>query len=157
MLKIYKLISLISKYFLYFSNNKRKKLIGLIGIFIISGLLFKLLDYTFIGLTYIIVYVGAISILFIFVIKMSSVSINNTKISFLSYLILISLILIISTKNSKKDIKTYYKNNKNGIYINKTDINTLGVILYKDYSIIIILIGIILLLVLIGILKIAKF
>ena len=42
-----------------------------ITVFIISACLFLLLDFYFIGLTYIIVYVGAIAILFLFVIMMA--------------------------------------------------------------------------------------
>ena len=44
----------------------------LIKIFLKSAFIFLLLDYYFLGLTYIIVYVGAIAILFLFVIKMAS-------------------------------------------------------------------------------------
>lgn len=43
----------------------------LIKVFIKSGSAFMMLDLKFLGLTYIIVYVGAISILFLFVIKMT--------------------------------------------------------------------------------------
>ena len=44
----------------------------LIKIFLKSAFIFLLLDYYFLGLTYIIVYVGALAILFLFVIKKAS-------------------------------------------------------------------------------------
>lgn len=53
------------------STQPITRLVLLIMIFIKSAILFLLLDYYFLGLTYIIVYVGAIAILFLFVIMMA--------------------------------------------------------------------------------------
>ena len=57
-----------------------------------SAFLYFLLDYYFLGLTYIIVYVGAIAILFLFVIMMCETketpklgNINTTVVSYASY------------------------------------------------------------------------
>ena len=55
------------------------RLVLLILIFIKSAFLFLLLDFYFLGLTYIIVYVGAIAILFLFVIMMAETHITPLK------------------------------------------------------------------------------
>jgi len=47
-----------------------RKLLSLISLFIFSTFIFLLLNFYFLGLTYLIVYVGAIAILFLFVIMM---------------------------------------------------------------------------------------
>ena len=47
-----------------------QKLIALISLFIFSSFIFIILNFFFLGLTYLIVYIGAIAILFLFVIMM---------------------------------------------------------------------------------------
>ena len=63
------LISIFSLQVLISSIDYITRLALLITVFIKSGQLYKILDKKFLGLTYIIVYVGAISILFLFVVK----------------------------------------------------------------------------------------
>ena len=67
------LISLLSVQTLFASYNSStlNRLALLICTFIKIGLDYKILDFYFLGLTYIIVYVGAIAILFLFVIMMA--------------------------------------------------------------------------------------
>lgn len=55
-----------------------KRLILLISIFFITSFLFIILNYYYIGLTYIIIYIGAITILFLFVIMMIDLHPINT-------------------------------------------------------------------------------
>lgn len=57
-----------------FNTQPITRLALLITVFIKSALKLNLLDYYFLGLTYIIVYVGAIAILFLFVIMMADTS-----------------------------------------------------------------------------------
>jgi len=64
-------IGLLSAIYLLTALNPISRLIYLIVIFVMSSFLYLLLDYYFLGLTYIIVYVGAIAILFLFIIMMS--------------------------------------------------------------------------------------
>jgi NADH-ubiquinone oxidoreductase chain 6 len=61
------------------STQPITRLALLIKIFIKSAFLFLLLDYYFLGLTYIIVYVGAIAILFLFVIMMAETHVTPLK------------------------------------------------------------------------------
>jgi NADH:ubiquinone oxidoreductase subunit 6 (subunit J) len=53
------------------NSSTLNRLALLICTFIMIGLNYKILDFYFLGLTYIIVYVGAISILFLFVIMIT--------------------------------------------------------------------------------------
>jgi NADH-ubiquinone oxidoreductase chain 6 len=74
MIKIYYLLSLLTIYSLLIlisSIDYMTRLALLILVFILSGIIYMVLDFKFLGLTYIIVYVGAISILFLFVIMMT--------------------------------------------------------------------------------------
>jgi NADH-ubiquinone oxidoreductase chain 6 len=54
-----------------------KKLISLISLFLFSSFIFILLNFMFLGLTYLIVYIGAIAILFLFVIMMVPLDTNQ--------------------------------------------------------------------------------
>jgi hypothetical protein len=65
------IIGIFSAFLMLLSTQPITRLALLIKIFIMSAFLFLFLDYYFLGLTYIIVYVGAIAILFLFVIKMA--------------------------------------------------------------------------------------
>jgi len=65
----------------------------LIGIFLSASFLYLLMDFYFIGFTYIIVYVGAIAILFLFVLMMIDLAPNPIShsylIPFLAFLLLL--------------------------------------------------------------------
>lgn len=63
-------IGLISTLLILSSLNPISRLILQIMVFLMSSFQFLILDYYFLGLTYIIVYVGAIAILFLFVIML---------------------------------------------------------------------------------------
>ena len=58
------------------------KIAILILMYILGGIILTYLDYYYLGLTYIIVYVGAIAIIFIFVIMMLDSNIYESKQSF---------------------------------------------------------------------------
>nr|YP_009640134.1 NADH dehydrogenase subunit 6 [Synchytrium endobioticum]QCQ68433.1 NADH dehydrogenase subunit 6 [Synchytrium endobioticum]QCQ68452.1 NADH dehydrogenase subunit 6 [Synchytrium endobioticum]QCQ68471.1 NADH dehydrogenase subunit 6 [Synchytrium endobioticum]QCQ68490.1 NADH dehydrogenase subunit 6 [Synchytrium endobioticum]QCQ68509.1 NADH dehydrogenase subunit 6 [Synchytrium endobioticum] len=66
---------LISNLVVLSALNPIHRMVWLIIVFVLGSFVFLLLDFIFIGLTYIIVYVGAIAILFLFVIMM--VQIHN--------------------------------------------------------------------------------
>nr|YP_009659005.1 NADH dehydrogenase subunit 6 [Synchytrium microbalum]QCQ69003.1 NADH dehydrogenase subunit 6 [Synchytrium microbalum] len=61
---------LISNLVVLSALNPIHRMVWLIIVFVLGSFIFLLLDFLFIGLTYIIVYVGAIAILFLFVIMM---------------------------------------------------------------------------------------
>lgn len=163
-------ISLLSILVLITSNTSTlNKLALLILTFIKIGLDYKILDFYFLGLTYIIVYVGAISILFLFVIMITDTGktpsnplIKNTNNKELNRILILLLILTPflihfadNTADSASYIKEYFVPSYNAEFISITDIQSLGYILYLVYPIIIVLIGILLWCVLIGILRIS--
>lgn len=65
-------ITVLSFMLLFTTLEFHKKLALVITIFLNTGLIYTILNQKFLGLTYIIVYVGAIAILFLFGIKMTS-------------------------------------------------------------------------------------
>lgn len=60
----------ISAFMLIFKWNPIQKLLSLISLFLFASFLFIFLNFYFLGLTYLIVYIGAIAILFLFIIMM---------------------------------------------------------------------------------------
>ncbi len=173
-------ISIISLQVLISSIDYITRLALLITVFIKSGQLYKILDKKFLGLTYIIVYVGAISILFLFVVKKTesgrapnieivpikkgSKAVGKKKAGFrldiFKGIILKSIILSNILKSdmnvlNESKIKQYYMVDYVTDYMTITDIEALGYIIYLAYPIITVLIGILLWCVLIGILRIS--
>lgn len=124
------------------SYNTLNKLALLICTFIKIGLDYKILDFYFLGLTYIIVYVGAISILFLFVIMITNTgkTPNNLIIKKESnnYILLLLIIpLMIPLDNDY--IMEYYIPSYNTEFLTLTDIQSIGYMIYLAYPIIIIL------------------
>ncbi len=77
--KILSLLGLISGQIVVSARNPIHRIAYLILVFQIGAFVLTLLDFYFLGLTYIIVYVGAIAILFLFVIMMVQIPIISTK------------------------------------------------------------------------------
>ena len=71
------LFAFFSSLFVLAPLNHIYRILFLIGVFLCGSFIYTLLDFYFLGLTYIIVYVGAIAILFIFVIMM--VQLNSSS------------------------------------------------------------------------------
>lgn len=166
------LISLLSVQTLLASYNSStlNRLALLICTFIKIGLDYKILDFYFLGLTYIIVYVGAISILFLFVIMITDTGktpnsplINKNKESAVGPTITILLLFTIPliqavgplNLDNNDYIMEYFIPSYNTEFLTLTDIQSLGYMIYLAYPIIIILQGILLWCVLIGILRIS--
>jgi NADH-quinone oxidoreductase subunit J len=125
-----------------------------------AGLLF-LLEIEFISLIFIVVYVGAIAVLFLFVVMMLDIKITDLNRNFLKYfpigsflgfafLIEILLMLTNTLEPNSYDIT----NNSYTVWINSidfiTNIESLGQILYTYYFSYFLLAGIILLIAMIG-------
>ena len=165
------IVSLLITLLLFFLsiNSPIRKLILFTLIITLVSFFFLFLDFYFIGLTYLIVYIGAITILFLFVLMMidlhslpiikdslnmatKSVSITN-----LGRIILILLLTLISIDqfNSNELINSSiidWSNDWN-MY---TDINLLSISIYKNYPLMILITGLILLILLIGIINIIQ-
>lgn len=147
-----------------FSNNAVHSVLFLIFTFFNSAILFLLMNAEFLAMTIVIVYVGAIAVLFLFVVMMLNISESEIKEGFLKYfpfgLILIAifiteLFLIFNfdnfpvSENVKIDI-----NEIDLIEVSNTKL--LGLFLYTDYFIIFQISGFILLLAMIGAIVLAK-
>jgi NADH-ubiquinone oxidoreductase chain 6 len=129
-----------------------------ICIYLLSATTFFVIDFPFIGLTYIIVYVGSIAILFLFVImliRVSSPSTSNAYESLLVYFSLAfikySLLFLAYLFFSPYDVYHFLNPSWDDEFETLTDIHTLGFNLFLAYPIIIITIAIILWIVLIGV------
>ena len=82
------------------------KIAILILMYILGGIILTYLDFYYLGLTYIIVYVGAIAIIFIFVIMMLDSTVYNSKQSYL--FIIASLIIMYLAQITQNNILIYF-------------------------------------------------
>ena len=147
-----------------FSNNAVHSVLFLIFTFFNSAILFLLMNAEFLAMTIVIVYVGAIAVLFLFVVMMLNISESEIKEGFLKYfpfgLILIAifiteLFLIFNFDNFpvSENVKIDF-NEIDLIEVSNTKL--IGLFLYTDYFIIFQISGFILLLAMIGAIVLAK-
>lgn len=143
-----------------------RKLLSLISLFLFSTFLFLILNFFFLGLTYLIVYIGAIAILFLFVIMMVPLDnwlpnkkqidwVNNYKFFYYFTIFFLASILAYSYKIFSFDnsmIYNYYSVNWTDAVQTSTDIQILAELLYIKWPLIIVLVSYILWLILIGVL-----
>ncbi len=137
-----------------YSINYRIRLINLILIFIQSSTIIYQLDFTFQSLATIIIYVGAISILFIFVIKLNTPNFNSKNTIriniFIKILVSVQLIFYYIFSNFYNNIYEYNIQNYSNIYYTITNLEYYAIIQYNKQPFIIQILGIKLLVVLIG-------
>ena len=147
-----------------FSNNAVHSVLYLIFTFFNSAILFLLMNAEFLAMTIVIVYVGAIAVLFLFVVMMLNITESEIKEGFLKYfpfgLILIAifiseLFLVLNFQNFP--IPENVKINVNEAMLTESS-NTklIGLFLYTDYFIIFQISGFILLLAMIGAIVLAQ-
>ena len=147
-----------------FSNNAVHSVLYLIFTFFNSAILFLLMNAEFLAMTLVIVYVGAIAVLFLFVVMMLNVSESAVKEGFLKYLpfglILIAIFiteLFVVFNFDTFEIPYNIKINLNEtslLGINNTKL--IGLYLYTDYFIVFQISGFILLLAMIGAIVLAQ-
>jgi NADH-quinone oxidoreductase subunit J len=147
------------------SKNSITSVLYLILVFILNSLCFLLLGAEFLSILIIIIYIGAISILFLFVIMMLNlriVEVYNTLISyfpiasFLSIFFFFEFIYIL--KNDINIFSIYYVNNEllnlniisYNLVISNSNLYLIGDLLFNSYSYLLVLVGLILLLAMIG-------
>lgn len=140
-------------------------LLFLVSSFIFASFLLFLLECEFLALLFIVVYVGAIAILFLFAIMMLEsklVNLSKNKIKYFPISVLFSLFLLmplLSSLTSRfNDIEitanSFYTNNYQNWFdlIDSThDVNVYGQVLYSYFVLQFLIAGLILLLVLIGV------
>ena len=138
------------------SRNPVHSVLWLILAFLSSAGLFVLLGAEFLAMLLIIVYVGAVAVLFLFVVMMLDVDFSTLKAEMASYLplaLLIGVVLIMQLSVAF-GVWTYADTalSSREALINSTDHNThaIGMILYDQYFILFQLAGLILLVSMIG-------
>lgn len=143
-----------------------RKLLSLISLFLFSTFLFLLLNFFFLGLTYLIVYIGAIAILFLFVIMMVPLEnwlptqkqidwVNKNKFLYYIAIFILASILAYAYKTISLDkfmIFSFYDSNWGDVVNCNTDIQVLANLLYIKWPVVTVLLSIILWLILIGVL-----
>jgi NADH-quinone oxidoreductase subunit J len=136
----------------------------LVGSFIFSAFLLLLLECELLALLFIIVYVGAIAVLFLFAImmlesKLSNLSKNSMKYAPIGFIFGILLLFplvhaILNHFNSSLPSESFYFNifrNWYDLIDSTTDVEIFGQILYGYFVLQVLIVGLILLLVLLGV------
>lgn len=140
---------------MYLQRNTQIKIIYIIILQILGSYIIYKLNFFYLALSYIIVYIGAISLLFIFILMMlDDNNIIKRDENRLKYQILL-IITYIMLNQITLDINNYYEYiNQNWYknYNNITDINNYTLILFNGSWIYIYLLGLIIWVLLIGIL-----
>lgn len=133
-----------------FSKNPIHSVLYLILVFLDIALLYIKYNVEFLGIFLIIIYVGAVAILFLFVIMMLKLKQLQDKNSQIPYIIMISFLVQLSFFLPFSIDTSNYIINWYNIYENFTNTYTLGLVLYTYYFPLILLVGFILLVSLIG-------
>lgn len=171
-LVILEILIIISAIFVIISRNPIISVLFLIGLFLLVAIYLIIIGLTFIGLSYLLVYIGAVSILFLFIlmlidIRISELQTDTNNSLFLGILITLIYYQILSNNlyiNNILNINIIEKYNYNikyslyniwdGTLIENYDLISIGNILYTNMSLWLILSLLILLLAMIGSIKI---
>lgn len=176
LLDIIALISIILGIYTIISKNPVVSVLFLIGLFSTISIYLILIGLTFIGLSYLLVYIGAVSILFLFILMLINiriselVSTNNNYIP-LAILSMITLVYILGQKIITNIIQYNILNSFSFSFFEKsfkesinysnslswdtnlidiTHISAIGNVMYSSYSLWLIIISLILLLAMVG-------
>ncbi len=144
------------------SRNPIHSILFLVCVFILSSVLLFCLEVEFLGLSFILIYVGAIAILFLFVVMMLDLKINDKLFNrleydlvtyFLIFFFFLELVLPFSSFNSfTQDLNysSFYWVNWSSQIETFTNIQAVGQVLYSHYFIFFLLAGFILFVSIIG-------
>lgn len=141
------------------NKNPIASLMSLIGLFASISVYLILTGLTFIGLSYLIVYIGAVSILFLFILmlinirtsELQSNNFNSIPLAlFVTILLNYAFFLILPPIGSTGNVMFVTSNNWDGNMTEISHISTIGNILYTSYNIWLFIVSIILLLAMIG-------
>ncbi len=160
------------------SKNPIVSVLFLIGLFSVISVYLIMINLTFIGLSYLLVYVGAVSILFLFILMLINIRISELVsksnnyiplaiLSIIAFVYILGQIIPFNNKIKFNNLLNEIKINQESIYnvenieqvvsnnwdaslIDVTDISSIGNILYTNYSIWLIIVSLILLLAMVG-------
>lgn len=161
---LFSIFLVISAFMVVVAQHPVFSLLFLVASFIFSAFLLFLLECEFLALLFLVVYVGAIAILFLFSIMMLESKLNNLSKNSTKYVpvgFVFSLFLLIFFF---REISIHFKNNYNSnyLYLNTyqnwydlidsiNDVEIYGQVLYSYYVLQFLISGLILLLILIGV------
>ena len=155
---IVSILIIISSLLVILAKNPIHSVLFLILVFFNTSILFLFSNAEFLAMVVLIVYIGAVAVLFLFVIMMLDINISKLRQTFLNYLpigllvgfiILLELIYVVS--QSKLNFTQKISINNNNISNQMLDnTKTIGNILYTDYFLLFQISGIILLVAMIG-------
>ena len=174
-LDIISLVGILCGILVIISKNPIVSVLFLIGLFLSISSYLIILGLNFIGLSYLLVYVGAVSILFLFILMLINIRVselisdtsNNIPLAILAILAFFIPFsnIIPKTSSDINEVNMQIKNNINplsdsvflvssdnweGNIVDVSDIMSIGNIMYTSYSIWLILTSIILLLAMVG-------
>jgi NADH:ubiquinone oxidoreductase subunit 6 (subunit J) len=146
------LVGLVSAVMIGFVLNPVHRIGLLVLLFLVGAFFYILLDWYFLGLTYIIVYCGAIAILFVFVMMVTASSGANTA---PQYLFIGFVLAAVATMLLPEcyGVVHFFTPNWAIEFISLTDIHTLATMLYVAYPVTLFIIALALWTVMIGIIK----
>lgn len=150
---IFSIITIISK-------NPVFSILFLIGLFLSISIYLILIGLTFIGISYLLVYIGGVSMLFLFILMLIDIRISELHVQSYNSVFLALLIAILFYINSfnfnifikyiNENININISNSWDGYMIENYDIISVGNILYSNLSILLIVSSLILLLAMVG-------
>lgn len=160
---IFSCVLLISAVMVIGAQNSVYSVLFLVLSFVSSASLLCLLEYEFLALIFIIIYVGAIAVLFLFVVMMLDIkNLNVTKDSlkyfpfgsFIGLIFVIEILLVISNNFKSNPYFTSFLSNSYTNWLDKidlfTELESFGQLLYSFYMLQFLIAGLILLLAVIG-------
>jgi NADH-ubiquinone oxidoreductase chain 6 len=166
-LELISFIAIITSILVIINKNPVVSVLFLIGLFLSISLYLIMIGLTFIGIAYLLVYIGAVSMLFLFIlmlidIRISELHVENTNSLFLAFLMGIIFYFTLSdslytnnvffdTSNSLYNELYYTSSSMWDTYLLENDgIVGIGNVLYTNYSIWLIIASLILLLAMVG-------
>jgi len=161
---LFSIFLVISSFMVVIAQHPVFSLLFLVSSFIFAALMLFMLECEFLALLFIVVYVGAIAILFLFAIMMLESKFHDLSKNTMKYIpvgFVFGIILLLPMLN---DILIKFKDNNyyNSFYLNKfqnwydladsiTDVEVYGQVLYTYFVLQLLVAGLILLLVLVGV------
>ena len=163
LLIVFSISLLVSSFFVISSRNPVHSVMFLVLVFLFSAGLLFCLEVEFLALSFIIVYVGAIAVLFLFVVMMLDIKVGDNSLSFLNYgpiaYFVTFLFLLEITIPLMKGVTAYPYGNLGTeyVYINWfnqidfiTNLESLGQLLYTYYFVFFLMSGFILFVAMLG-------
>lgn len=160
-LDIFSLLSVLSAVLVITTKNPIVSVLFLISLFLVISVNLIMVGMHFIGLSYLLVYVGAISILFLFVLMLINIRIseltsytgNSIPLALIFSMVLyfaVEGVFVNSSQLSPVDIDLATSTKWDGLLTSSSHISSIGNIIYTSYAPWLILVAMILLLAMVG-------